>query len=315
MFFAISPERAGCNAKISFLETSKFQACMFGEGATQLDFAVTSFPENSELVTSIDKLGRFCNDLSLFTDTAFCHAVRDVNAGFARPVAVDLCFEFGNDLDTFEDRIAFVESARKTAAKYGVRVGKCHSMFSAITALTVVVIGARKPIPACGEFSEGEVLISSSIGGFKEVYFHEQGHIRQSYSAAASHMCFDYSPHIENIGPSVIDISDVSGHGLGGALSSIAKRNCLDLSVELHPDIFFDPVAEEISCLQSDQPSNVQATSNVLELFLNQREVAGPLLLVTKGDGAEVLQYLRHQGLAASSIGRFQVGAGRVSVF
>lgn len=314
MFFAIAPERAGCNAKLSFAETREFQKCMFGVGAKQADFAVNALPHASQIITSIDKIGRFCSDLPLFTDVALCHAIRDVNAGFGEPIAVDLCFEFGNDLSTIEDRLAFVESVRESCRKYGVRVGKCHSMFAAITALTVAVIGKRPETERVTYSETGLIILASKLGGFKEVYFHEQGHDRAAHVDAISGMVFDYTPHIAYLRKQAIDMADVSGFGLSGALSSIALRNHVDVSVSIETSIFFDYAEEEISCLQSDRPENVFVKNDKLNISLNQREISGPMLIMANKNDNDLLAYLEESGLKPRFIGHYSCGCGKVCV-
>ena len=316
MVFAMAPERAGCNAKLSFEETYEFRKCMFGADAEQSDFSVRSFATGTELITSIDKLGRFCSDLRLFTDIALCHSIRDVNAGFAEPAGVDLCFEFGNDLPTFEDRLAFVQSARESCRRYGVVVGKCHSMFAAITALTVAVVGARPTTGHKPRSQKGSVILSSLLGGFKEIYFREQGHQRSAHSDAISCLRFDYTSQVAYLRKRATDIADASGFGLSGALSSIALRNGLDLSIFLDPSMFFDGTHEEISCLQSDQPSNVTLRNRDSVFLMNQREVSGPLIVLVDDSQStnDVVAYFEEHGLKPSLLGSYRLGTGKVDV-
>lgn len=310
IYSALAPERAGCNAKLGYQETEYLKTVLFSNGLAG-DYSVSQVPAQTELISSIDKVGRFCADLSLFANAAICHAVRDVNSAMVAPIGIDCCFEFGGDMLTPSVREQLVSAVRASSARYGVKIGKCHSVFGGVTSLTVAAYGARPIRPAC-PVGSGAVILSSELGAYRTVYLSAQGHPLPDVHRAVELMTFDYSPIVTRLAPFVYDAADVSGFGLSGALASLASRSNVSIKLDLNSRVFLDGVRESISCLQSEGPPNVTGFTDEQMTILNRREVAGPLVMLAVGTVNEVLDLCRKQGLSPEVIGTFSDGGQSV---
>lgn len=312
MYSGLAADRAGCNGKLSFSETTILQNHIISGAVRGGDYSSLALGDGSELITSIDRIGRFCEDLDFFALSAVAHCLRDINSAFASPLSVDVCFEFGNDLSSERARSDLVRSVQKASEIFNVRVGKCHSIYASTTSLTIASIGRRSAIMDQNTAS-GEIILTSRLGSFRTIYLAEQGHEVENLEEAKKNMISDYA-WIAKHANAIKCGSDVSGFGIAGSLSNLATQTNSSVNLLLSEEYFLNSSWGFIECIQADMPNNVRTASNQSNHFLTLREVAGPLVLFLGSNHSALLSELIGRGYQYLKIGEYFSGSNVVKV-
>jgi hypothetical protein len=267
----IDPQYFGCSAKLSLCETTSL-AYQSGR-ATILDYSTISKAANT---FSIDRINRCSKDWSTFADIALNHALGDIEVGSAAALTALLAFEFGPET-SIEDRAAASIAFHQSLKSRFIEAGKCHSGFGlGPTAVTIAVAGTAIP-RAPVALSSGSVYISRRLGFFKAHYLHEMGVVIDktfSDELRRPRRPFDAGAAVH---------SDISGHGLAGALLGVALNHNIDVTVKLSEELAASPYVSSIAvdCLQNDEgcyeglPISIQSGAIPLATL---RETAGPIL-------------------------------------
>lgn len=272
----IDPDFFGCSSKLSFEETFLL-ASANGVQSGASDFS--ELTSEGRIVTSIDRIHRCAKDWNKFACIALNHSFADVRCAGAVPIQVMLSFEFGMHVTSIE-RAECSDAFGRELAKRGIALGKCHSGHgSGATAVTVATL-AQAPLRPSFELEKGHIYLSHPIGAFKLHYLAEMGFddvTTQKIDLTENRLDTKFSKWPWNL------LTDVSGHGLMGAISHVAAAHNLSVSLALSrkhamsPEVFTIPV----KCLQNSLSSygiDMSKFDEKAKTLLTLRETAGPFL-------------------------------------
>ncbi len=307
----IDPDGFGCSSKLTFAETVALATVSKDSlHFTDFDFVKIS---DVQILTSTDQIFRCSRDWDIFADIAIAHAVADVVVGGATPSSLSISFAFGpdteinltEDLQKVERQLA-TQAFHNSAKRMGLTVGKCHSVFTNDpTNVTISSLGVRKAaiqaIP-----TQGAMFLSDKIGSAKSLYMSEIGLITAdqvslnqlrsiSKPIATQHNAFH---------------TDVSGHGLAGAVMLACLQNGWDAHLMLGTDCTFstETVGYAVGCLQNSLDSygsNFSCVGTEAKIVCTLRETSGPIL--------SFVECSEHQDYGFPCVGYFTPGNGEVS--
>lgn len=304
----IDPDFFGCSSKLPFEETWRLASGEDGRGPAG-DYSVSQ--ASGEVVTSIDRVHRCAKDWGSFARIALNHAFGDVICAGAMPIHVMLSFEFGVDTPANERKLCSQAFAAVLKAK-GVALGKCHSSLNGgVTAVTISTM-AVSPLMRTPVLDRGTICLSRRVGAFKLHYLQQLG-IGALGSSVSSILEADPDPDFHSQQWS--HLTDVSGHGLIGAVATVARLYGVDVQLELSPAVAIaaDVLTTPVECLQNPISSyDVDFDGHPAEAIalLTLRETAGPYLgLLEDSDQATDIAVAR--GIL---IGRYRRGKGRIKL-
>lgn len=272
----ICPDFFGCSGKLSYRETRQL-ASATAPNSVGHDFS--SLTVEGVIASSIDRVHRCAKDWDEFARIAINHAFGDVICAGATPVQAMISFEFGIDVGDSEEAHCSKAFARELAIR-GVALGKCHSCRTeTVTAVTIATLGAS-PSRLQPELEVGNIYLSRKIGALKAKYLSEIG-------AEISDPSIPYL--LERPSDEAFHsvrwnlLTDVSGHGLLGAVGQIAQIYNLEVELELGSDhaILPEILSRPVECLQNpldtyDVPLGSMHPS--AEMLITLRETAGPFV-------------------------------------
>lgn len=300
----IEPDFFGCSAKLAFAETDALAA---GNGS---DFSRLAW--DRALVTSIDRVHRCARDWSRFARIALNHAFGDVACAGAAPIQVMLSYEFGIDAHSPADHFACSAAFADELAGRGIALGKCHSGRSpGVTAVTIAVIAAGAARPA-RPLRRGRILLSRPIGALKLLYLSEMG--IQVENAEAVFLLERPGTELFQRLPSAA-MTDISGHGLLGAVIHMAVQNEIDVDLILSERLALsaDVLATPVECLQNPALSYgrpLDGFDSRAVALATLRETAGPLLAFLEDDAAAAMDATG----AGIDVGSYGPGHGMVGL-
>lgn len=295
----IEPDFFGCSAKLSFDETSRLASA---SGADTGDFSYIA--DGGGLVTSIDRVHRCAEDWGRFARIALNHAFGDVVCAGATPIQALLSFEFGVDASVADHAGCSEAFARELTAR-GIALGKCHSARgSGVTAVTIAALAAVDPAARGPVLREGTILISRPIGAFKLHYLREMG---IDVDAPEALDLLEHPADLEFHQMPWSLVTDVSGHGLLGAATQVARSQGLAIKLDLSSRhaISADVLSVPVECLQNPLASygvDLGAVEAEAVVLTTLRETAGPYLGFVEdgiGDGLP-------EGVTGIVIGRYR---------
>jgi len=302
----ICPDFFGCSGKLSYAETRRL-ARAAGNGACS-DFA--QLGRDGPMVSSIDRVHRCARDWNIFARIALDHAFGDVLCAGAVPVHAMLSFEFGPDADEGNRSICSAAFARELAVR-GVQLGKCHSGLSeGVTAVTVAVLADRatrlNSVPR-----EGSIFLSRPIGALKLLYLSELGMPIETNSLAGILAQPQSNGFFEAPWSFV---TDVSGHGLLGAVAQAAAAHGLavDLALSNVHAASSEVLGIPVECLQNPSKSYdlpLTGFDSRAVALATLRETAGPFVGFLE-TGLEV----KPVAIDAIPLGRYAAGDGRINL-
>jgi hypothetical protein len=308
----IEPDFFGCSGKLSFAETRQLDKAA-GRGRVGGDYGETAC--DGTIVSSIDRVHRCARDWERFAKIALNHAFGDVTCAGSEPIEVMLSFEFGLDAEG-EDAHAACSTACSTAfsqelSRRGIALGKCHSSRTmGVTAVTIATLASR-PSRGRSTLSAGSIYLSRPIGASKLLYLTEMG-IQVNDGGALALL---ERPGDERFRSLPWDlVTDVSGHGLLGAVLSAALSRQVDIDLRLSFEhaIADAVLSEPVECLQNPESSYgvpLAGTDPSARLIATLRETAGPLLGFIE-DGSDIA------GIESMAVwvGTYRIGTGAVEV-
>lgn len=281
----LTPNMMGCNAKVKLPQLYRMQQIVNSNGC---DFSVYPLGEY-DIITSIDRIGRNLTDLCLFAEMAIEHAFRDILVAQANPTGADICFEFGIDMCNESDIDTIVKSTLLYCEKFGIQIGKLHSVLSQQTHITVAARGLRPASRDKKKISSGKVFLVGLLGISKLNSLREFE--ENSVPSPHNFMRIDtIKPLLFRIRDELSDVSDVSGYGLAGALSNLAQRHRVGMEIELKPQLLSHRSAIDIpfDCHQTDYDETcIDFLSTQAMKIATLREVAGPLVLLVENTSRE----------------------------
>lgn len=304
----IDPDFFGCSGKLGFAETAEYRRT-FGRVDSEYDYS--TLPFTGMVSTSIDKVNRCSKDWRIFAEIALNHVLADLEVGFCTPRQILIAYEFGPDARTARDRAEAVAAFTKAISERQLILGKCHSAVSyGPTAVTVAALG-ENPMVAFAEPSSGTIILERPIGFFKLHYMNEMG-LAADLGRFTKKLVRPRGaiPNARWAG-----ICDVSGHGLLGALLSMAEFASVDIRIKLSRKLAADPRVLDIpiQCLENPSDSYGKAIELVDSSALTLatvRETAGPLVGLL--EGADEI-YDNVIGTSAV-IGEYRRGSGQVEI-
>ena len=278
----IDPDFFGCSGKLSYEETRSLVA---GVGRKTPGGDFSELASEGTVVTSIDRVHRCADDWDRFARIALNHAIGDVACAGAMPVQVMLSFEFGVDADDSEHAACSNAFARELAAR-NISLGKCHSSRSlGLTAVTIATL-ATSPVRLRPQLCEGSLYLSRPLGAFKLHFLADMGApIVANEALTLLEYPGDEAFHLVRWSL----VTDVSGHGLLGAVAQVAETYGLEVDLRLSADHAISPEIFErpVDCLQNSMASygiplgdwDVPAVT-----LATLRETAGPFLGFAEDD-------------------------------
>jgi hypothetical protein len=305
----IDPDFFGCSGKVDFVETAEYRRSL-NNGDPAPDYSVIA--SEGVLALSVDKVSRCSEDWQTYAEIALNHVLADIQVGFADPTDLLIAYEFGPDAALREERAKAVFAFNKAAADRQLKIGKCHSAFSyGPTAVTISVLGS-KPTVTLSEAHSGAVVLERPLGYFKLHYMNVMG-LAEDLAQFTTSLTRprDCIPRGGWAG-----ICDISGHGLLGALLSLAETASIDMRIEVGARLAADPRVLEvpIQCLENSAASYGDAVALVDTRALQLatlRETAGPFVGLREGTG-EIADCFGNK--TTRSIGTYRKGSGKVEV-
>lgn len=272
----ICPDFFGCSGKLSFSET-RLLASASGHPDAGTDFS--KLVTEGTIVSSIDRVHRCARDWDRFARIALNHAFGDVLCAGATPVQAMLSFEFGIDTPEGEYAACSKAFARELATR-GVALGKCHSgRTDGVTAVTIATLAAR-PSRLTQKLQIGSIYLSRPIGALKLQYLSEIG---IEIEAGGTLRLLERPDDDVFHGVSWDLLTDISGHGMLGAVAQVAQDHALEVDLCLAPRHAITPevLSLPVECLQNLPDSYgfpLNAPDPAAELLATLRETAGPFL-------------------------------------
>lgn len=302
----ICPDFFGCSGKLTYRDTRKLASAASPNNVGR-DFS--SLTADGAIASSIDRVHRCAKDWDQFARIAINHAFGDVVCAGATPVQAMISFEFGIDVGDGEETLCSEAFARELAIR-GVALGKCHSCRTeTVTAVTIATLGAN-PTRLQAELETGHIYLSRKIGALKAKYLVEIG---AEISAPEVPYLLEKPSDETFRGAGWTLLTDVSGHGMLGAVGQIAQAYNLKVELELGPDhaILPEVLLRPVECLQNslntyDVPLGSMHPS--AEMLITLRETAGPFVGFLEGAAVEC-------GIETGIlIGRYRKGETMVNV-
>lgn len=299
------PERFGCGLKLPLEEILDIRARIPSLSAREPNFALQTVAAGV-IASSIDKVFWIPVEAEAFCRIALLHVMADVQCAGALPNVVDVCFEFGPDLEA-EARSALSQALFAAAHSLSLTVGKCHSTYGPSTALTIAV---RGPAPnSCPEIpAEGVILLSRRLGALNELYLATIGFSPNFAEVALEQMAASQSELIAVAKRAGAWITDVSGFGLAGAVVEAAEATEREIELVLSDQHWIRGTSRspDLPCLQAAfaPPAHWQLETYQKNAIM-MRELSGPFLFFCERDVAETI---RTQSSAGGAIGPFLVG-------
>lgn len=272
----ICPDYFGCSGKLSFGKTQRLVRAVGNDQAGN-DFS--SISAVGEIVSSIDRVHRCAKEWDRFARIALNHAFGDVVCAGAKPVQAMLSFEFGVDTPV-DDYAACSQAFAQELAERGVGLGKCHSSITeGVTAVTISTL-ASQPSRLTSNLASGGIYLSRPIGALKIHYLAELGTLADQNNVSKVLEYPENGPFLSS--PWAL-LTDVSGHGLLGAVAQVAERYRLAIELELSPALAIAPevLSLPVDCLQNALSSyeiRVNGLPSDAETIATLRETAGPFL-------------------------------------
>jgi hypothetical protein len=307
----IDPDGFGCSSKLTFAETVDLATIAKGSMyLTDFDFIEIS---DAQVLMSTDQIFRCSSDWDIFADIAISHAVADVVVGGATPSSLSISFAFGpdtqinltEDLQKIERQLA-TQAFHNSAKRMKLAVGKCHSVFTNDpTNVTISSLGIRQAafskIP-----KQGAMFLGDKIGSAKSLYMSEIGLIATDTVPVKQLRSISRPVATEQ---SAFH-TDVSGHGLAGAVLLACLQNGWDANLILDTDctISTETVGYAVGCLQNSLDSygsNFSCVDTDAETVCALRETSGPILSFVEG--------AQNQDYGFPCVGYFTAGNGKVS--
>ena len=299
----ICPDYFGCSAKLSYSETRRLASASGNQDAVG-DFS--KLVTKGAVVSSIDRVHRCARDWDRYARIALNHAFGDVMCAGATPVQAMLSFEFGIDAPEGEHIVCSQAFARELATR-GVALGKCHSgRTDGVTAVTIATL-ATGPSRLASRLQVGNIYLSRPIGALKIHYLSEMG--IEIVEGGVPHLL--ELPGDEAFHRVPWDLlTDISGHGMLGAVAQVAQSHSLEIDLGLSPGHAITPevLSVPVECLQNPLESYGLPLNRVdpsAEILATLRETAGPFLGfiedasvhagATAGRGVPVGRYSRGQ--------------------
>ena len=303
----IEPDFFGCSGKLPYDQTRRLASAV-GDGSGGSDFS--EFECEGVMVSSIDRIHRCARDWGQFARIALNHAFGDVLCAGASPVQAMLSFEFGIDAQEGDHASCSAAFMRELDVR-GVSLGKCHSGRGiGVTAVTIAVlaVGPRRQSP---KLKQGSLYLSRPVGAFKLHYLSEMGIASDAPEACdplqRPHNGFFHVAQWELV-------TDVSGHGLLGAVAQVAWMYGVDIDLSLsHRHAYSADVLDvPVECLQNpvDSYGLSLATYDPDAVTLaTLRETAGPFVAFLEDETSKA--ELPATGIP---VGRYSVGKGRIDL-
>ena len=285
-----------------------------GAGNLQ-SYSLENTNERTARIRSIDKMFQIGVGPDLFAQLAVIHAGADLLCGGADVETLDVAFEFGPELDV-QGRLSLSQGMFLAAADAGIKVGKCHSTFGPVTAVTLAMSG-RTTIEYGPNCDEGALLLTRKLGAMRNLYLATLHEDSPGCSAAVDVMLQGHHELLRQLGSHVSAVVDVSGFGLAGALHEMALGLNAELYVPLQAlgtrwlqgDVDPECLASELGTLLDEfeiDPSQ--------RVRLSTREFCGPMVLaVDHGKVEEVLRVAERCGFAdIGVIGTYSVSSAKL---
>jgi len=302
----IEPDFFGCSGKLPYDETLRLAEAA-GNGACG-NFANVRCDRG--MASSIDRIHRCARDWNVFARIALDHAFGDILCAGATPVQAMLSFEFGLDADEADRTACSAAFARELAVR-GVQLGKCHSGLSVgVTAVTVAVIAAEatrlESVPR-----EGNLFLSHPIGALKLLYLSEMGILIDAGALAGLMQRRDRNSFTETPWSFV---TDVSGHGLLGAVAHAAATHglAIDLILSASHVASSEVLEVPVECLQNPSQSYdlpLKGSDAKAVALATLRETAGPFVGFLE-DGLEA----DPSAVDGIPLGRYSAGDGKIGL-
>ena len=189
-----------------------------------------------------------------------------------------ISFEFGIDAPN-DEHIACSEAFARELARRSVLLGKCHSARTdGTTAVTISTLAAR-PSRLKPRLQQGKIYLSRPIGALKAQYLSELGVVIDQVDALR---VLEWPEDEAFHSASWELLTDISGHGLLGALSQVAQNYRIEVNFGLSAVHAFSPevLSWPVECLQNpldsyNFPFDIDPSAEVLATL---RETAGPFL-------------------------------------
>lgn len=306
----IDPDMFGCSGKLSYNQTRALIAANSGAVSTG-DYSELKVA--GRIVASVDRVHRCAKDWDLFARIALNHAFADVVCAGGVPLQALLSFEFGIECGHHE-WIECSKSFHRELLSRGVSLGKCHSSHGlGVTAVTVATV-ARAPTAAPPSLRQGAIYISRPIGAMKLLYLTEMG---VEVDSGQSRELLKESPSEEFLAHPWNLVTDVSGHGLLGAVAQVATSHGLRVDLELSPTLALTPdvLNVPVECLQNAITSygfEIPVEDEAALVLATLRETAGPFLgFVDEGGVGPVEGKGQPRGIY---VGRYRSGGEGVGI-
>jgi hypothetical protein len=304
----IDPDFFGCSGKLSYDET---RALTLASGRPVVTGDFSEIASVGRVVTSVDRVHRCAKDWNLFARIALNHAFGDVVCAGAKPVQAMLSFEFGIDAPASDRGECSSAFARELAAR-GISLGKCHSGYgSGVTAVTIATL-ATAPARAQLSLGTGEIYLSRPIGAFKLHYLSEMG-----VDTATAQPSDLLETHVYEAFHDLpwTHVTDVSGHGLLGAVAQAAAIYGLwiDLTLSAAHAVSPEVLSVPVECLQNPLSSYGVAMADAdarATTLVTMRETAGPYLGFIE-DGPRDGEVVQPSGLL---VGRYRQGTEGIDI-
>lgn len=278
MNFSLNPALVGCGKKVS-LETirsiSNDLQLNFGADAASLELG------GLILSTSIDRIGRFCDNLETFASLAVAHFIGDLIASDSKPCQISLCLEFGPEMESISEISELTSAFVSVIGNRGIQVGNLHSVRSDYTAVTACVVGISRMRKFVAP-STGKVFLSDRLGAFKALIISE---LDGESTKARSHI--DARLFLEELPPMISAGSDVTGFGVHGTLLNLAERHRLRMDVIVSESLAFsrDVLEVPIACIDGGRSfSSEGERAPAAHKLTNMSEVAGPMVMLCNAD-------------------------------
>lgn len=307
--FKIDLPRVGCGQKIpqSFLAIA---AGLIGRDSTT-DASFHYLPDGSGVLISIDKVGRFSEDLETFVRLSVRHCVGDILAERGLPIAASVCIEAGPEIASPEELAELTALLRLSCDEHGLQLGNLHSIRSEYTALTISVLGAASPQRIAAPPRTGSVYLTGRLGAFKSILLHEvEGRSIDKVVAEV------VDRRVRSWPESLFTASDVTGFGLSGTLYNISQRHGIRISVDLSPSICISEEVFQVPMACTDSKSGCWELPDSLvgggRIVMNCTELAGPFVALCSDNHRREFEdeFLRVNGFSPVWIGVFEAGFG-----
>ncbi|NOR62567.1 MAG: hypothetical protein GQ535_08765 [Rhodobacteraceae bacterium] len=277
--FQVNLEKIGCGQKVSMRELHKVAEL---SGIDPTADCQSQEIDGVEFLSSIDRIGRFCEDTDIYCQLAVLHAAMDITVAGGDPKIASICIEYGPEFSSIEETAELTKSIQRALSSLDMSAQNLHSVRSDYTHLTIAVTGTRRVIQtACQE--SGRVYISRKIGASKLLVL----------NAMEGEDIEDISNEIFGnrfLGSSVASVSaaDITGFGLAGAAYNLCLRLGVRASLTLSAQHLFanEVLSVPMPCFEAlalpDAATSAQCRR--LEIVSKCIEFAGPALMFVPED-------------------------------